>query len=191
MTVNIKFFGYIATSLDGYIARPNGKLDWLNDAAPKDSKEDYGYHKFMLSIDCVLMGRASFEKVASFPEWPYKDKRVFVLSRTMKEAPKDLEDYEIDFFNGAVERLAVELQTLGMRNVYVDGGMTLQSFIRAEMLDEIIITQLPILIGKGLALFTDCQKDIKLALISSQSFDSGFVQNRYRFTQQKGRYFDE
>ena len=191
MSVNIKFYGYIATSLDGFIARPNGKLDWLNDAAPKDSKEDYGYHQFMASVDCILMGRASFEKVASFPEWPYKDKRVFVLSRTMKDAPQDLEEYPIDFFNGAVERLAIELQTLGMRNVYVDGGITLQSFIRAEMLDEIIITQIPVLIGKGLELFTDFQKDIKLELIASQSYDSGFVQSRYRFIQQKGKFFDE
>ncbi len=97
--MNIVFAAYLASSLDGYIARLNGKLDWLESATDKDSKEDYGYLDFMASIDCVVMGRNSFEKVASFPEWPYQGKRVIVLSKTMKDAPEPL-THQVDFFNG-------------------------------------------------------------------------------------------
>lgn len=187
--MNIVFSAYIATSLDGYIARLNGQLDWLDNVSEKDSKEDYGYFNFMASVDCIVMGRNTFEKVASFPEWPYEGKRVIVLSKMMKEAPEHLAD-KVDFFNGKIELLAVELQNFGVRKVYVDGGLTIQSFINSKLLDEIIVTSTPILIGRGIALFGERTQDIKLELVGSQSYSSGFVQSHYRFNYPKGRFFD-
>ena len=189
--MNITFESYIATSLDGYIARLNGKLDWLDGATEKDSKEDYGYFDFMASIDCIVMGRSSFEKVASFPEWPYQGKRVIVLSKTMKDAPEPL-THKVDFFNGKVELLAVELQNLGLKKVYVDGGLTVQSFIDAKLLDAITITQIPVLIGRGIPLFAEksLSADIKMQLVKSQSYASGFVQSKYNIEYPKGRFFE-
>ncbi|WP_210330436.1 dihydrofolate reductase family protein [Aliikangiella sp. G2MR2-5] len=187
--MNITFSAYIATSLDGYIARPNGGLDWLDNSTDKDSKEDYGYHDFMTTVDCLVMGRSTFEKVASFPEWPYQGKRVIVISKKMNQAPAHLHD-RVEFFNGKVEQLVVELQSLGVRKVYVDGGFTIQSFINAGLLDEIIITQIPILIGKGISLFGDTKKDHKLKLLQSRKFDSGFVQSHYQFLPSSARFFD-
>ncbi len=187
--MNINFSVFIATSVDGYIARTNGKLDWLNNAAGKNTQEDYGYHQYLSKIDCIVMGRATFEKAASFPEWPYIGKRVIILSRTLNRVPEDLED-KVTLFSGEIELLAIELQNFGVRNVYVDGGMTIQSFIRAELIDEITITQIPVLIGKGLSLFGETLKDVRLSLLGSRSFKNGFVQSHYRIERYAAKYFD-
>ncbi|TQV87694.1 dihydrofolate reductase family protein [Aliikangiella coralliicola] len=187
--MDIKFTSFIATSLDGYIARLNGKLDWLNDAADKNSTEDYGYQNYIAAIDCIVLGRSSFEKTASFAEWPYQKKRVIVLSRTLKEPPEDFAD-KVAVFNGSIELLAVELQNQGIQRVYVDGGLTIQSFFKADLMDEITITQIPVLIGRGLPLFGEHSEDIKLTLLQSNSFPSGFVQSKYRVERQSSRYFD-
>ncbi|WP_444995455.1 dihydrofolate reductase family protein [Aliikangiella sp. IMCC44359] len=177
--MDITFSVFIASSLDGYIARPNGKLDWLEKSAIKGDTEDYGYQTFLRSVDCIVLGRNSFEKVASFSEWPYAGKRVVVLSKTLKEPPADFID-KIDVFGGSVELLAVELQHYRMSKVYVDGGLTIQSFLKFDLIDEITITQVPILIGRGIPLFGDLRDDIELELVSSHNFPSGFVQSQYR-----------
>ncbi len=187
--MNIEFSAFIATSLDGYIARPNGQLDWLENATEKDSKQDFGYFDFMRNVDCVVLGRNTFEKVVSFPEWSYKNQRVVVLSKTMKNAPNHLE-YPVDFFSGKVELLAVELQNLGVKKAYIDGGVTIQSFINAKLLDDIIVTQIPILIGRGISLFGKGFDDVKLELLKSNAFDNGFVQSHYKFKYSRGKFFD-
>lgn len=187
--MDIKFSVFIAISLDGFIARSNDQLDWLDAAGEKNSKEDYGYHQFLSSIDCIVMGRRTFEKVASFPEWPYTNKRVIILTKTLKKVPKDFDD-KVSLFNGNIELLAIELQSYGFKNIYVDGGITIQSFIRAELLNEITLTQIPIILGKGLPLFAEVSKDVKLKLISSQSYATGFVQSKYRVERYSAKYFD-
>lgn len=187
--MDITFSVFIATSLDGYIARLNGKLDWLNSAVPANSKEDYGYHQYMAKIDCIVIGRRSFEKVVSFPQWPYQGKRVIVLSKTLTQVPDDFED-KVTLFNSSIEQLVVELQNIKVRHVYVDGGLTIQSFIRAGLLNELTITHVPVLIGKGLPLFADVAKDVKLKLLHSRHFNSGFVQSHYLVERSPPRYFD-
>ena len=177
--MNITFSVFIAMSLDGYIARPNGKLDWLENAATNEENEDYGYHQFMSTVDCMVMGRKTFEKATSFSDWPYKGKQVIVLSKSLKAPPADFED-KIDVFSGQIELLAVELQHHGVRKVYVDGGLTIQSFLRAGLIDEITVTQVPVLIGRGVPLFGDLQEDTQLRLINSRAYPSGFVQSQYR-----------
>ncbi|MDH5432661.1 MAG: dihydrofolate reductase family protein [Gammaproteobacteria bacterium] len=186
--MNTKFIAFCAVSLDGFLARENGKLDWLEASADKESTEDYGYQKFLRAMDCIVMGRNTFEKVASFAQWPYVDKRVIVLSKKMQQIPSAFED-KISLFSGKVEELVVDLQSRGYKHIYIDGGKTIQSFIRAGVMDELIITQIPILINKGLPLFAEFSHDIKLKLTRSQSYPSGFVQSRYDIEHQS-RYYD-
>lgn len=178
--MDIRLSVFIATSLDGYIARYNGKLDFLEINSNKNKNEDLGYEAFYGSIDCIVMGRNTFEKVVSFPKWPYHNKRVIVLSRRWDQIPDAYIDLA-ELYSGKVELLTVELQNQGVRHVYVDGGITIQSFIQAELLNDITITTVPIILGKGLPLFGNTRNDIKLELLKSRSFDSGFVQAHYRF----------
>lgn len=170
---------FIAVSLDGNIARLNGNLDWLENAAPENDTEDYGYQKYISTVDCIVMGRKTFEKVASFSKWPYVGKRVIVVSRVLKEAPADFVD-KVETYGGKIQMLPVELQYQGVRKVYLDGGLTIQSFLRCGLIDEMTITQIPVLIGRGISLFGELNKDIKLKLMRSQSFASGFVQSHYQ-----------
>ena len=178
--MDIKISVFIAASLDGYIARYNGKLDWLETSSNNNKAEDYGYDDYYGSIDCIVMGRNTFEKVVAFPTWPYHNKRVIVLSRRWKQIPDQFAELA-ELYSGKVELLTVDLQNQGVRHVYVDGGITIQSFIQAELLSEITVTTVPIILGKGLPLFANTRGDMKLELIHSRSYDSGFVQAKYRF----------
>jgi len=187
--MDINFSVFIATSLDGFIARVNDKLDWLDEAGDKNSKEDYGYQKFIGGVDCMVMGRRTFEKVASFPEWPYQGRRVIVLSKSMKSLPEVFED-KVTLYSNHVEMLTVELQNSGVRQVYVDGGITIQSFIKAGLLNELTVTQIPVLLGKGIPLFGEVAKDVKLTLLESRSYPTGFVQSKYRVERYNDKYFD-
>ncbi|MET1254588.1 dihydrofolate reductase family protein [Aliikangiella maris] len=176
--MDIKFCVFVAASVDGYIARFNGKLDWIESVTKKDDIQDYGYHRFMDSIDCVVMGRHTFEKAVSFARWPYRGKRVIVLSRTLKEPPADFVE-RVDVFGGPIELLAVELQHWRVKKVFVEGGSVIQSFLSAELLDELIITKVPILIGQGIPLFGHLKNDVPLKLTGSQEFSNGFIQLTY------------
>lgn len=178
--MDIRLSVFIAMSLDGYIARYNGKLDWLETNSDKNNPEDYGYENFYGSIDCIVMGRNTFEKVVSFPKWPYHNKRVIVLSRRWKQIPDQFADLA-ELYSGKVELLTVDLQNQGVRHVYIDGGITIQSFMQAELLNDITITTVPVMLGKGLPLFSSTRGDIHLTLKNSRSFDSGFVQASYEF----------
>jgi len=178
--MNIRLSVFIATSLDGYIARLNGKLDWLEMNKDQRKDEDFGYQNFISSVDCIVMGRNSFEKAVSFPEWPYPNKRVIVLSRRWKQIPDQFADLA-ELYSGKVELLTVELQNQGVRRVYVDGGLTIQSFIQQGLLTDMTVTRLPILLGKGIPLFGNTDRDIELKLEKVKSFESGFVQSTYQF----------
>ncbi len=174
--MSVKVSVYIATSLDGFIARKNGDLDWL--PTPTEGGEDFGYAEFMSTIDHIVMGRNTFEKVLTFGGWHY-DKKVTVLtSQKLILAPE---------LNGKVEALHLpprelihELERRGVRHIYLDGGVTIQRFLREGLVDEMTITTIPVLIGEGLPLFGPLEKDIKLDLLAAHSFSNGMVQKKYR-----------
>lgn len=172
---------FIATSLDGFIARRNGSLDWLDEVnASVPPGEDCGYADFMGSVDLLVMGRGTFEKVLSFPEWPYGDKPVWVVSKSLTELPAHLpaavrlQDLE----PGALLALA---QDHGLHELYVDGGRLIRSFLRDGLVSEMTITTVPVLLGSGLPLFADDArgKDIALRLTASRAYPFGFVQSTY------------
>lgn len=173
--MSIKVSVYIATSLDGFIARKNGEIDWLTGG---ESGQDYGYAEFMSSIDHIVMGRNTYEKVLSFGGWPY-EKKVIVLTSRDLSIPPDLTD-RVEALSLAPPDLTAELERRGAAHVYLDGGQTIQRFLRAHLVDEMTITTIPILIGEGLPLFGSLEHDIKLELLKSSSFENGFVQNKYK-----------
>lgn len=177
----MKISVYIATSLDGFIARENGKLDWLpgSDGESDTSGEDYGYHEFMDSVDVLVMGRNTFETVLSFGiEWPYSEKRVIVLSSQPLQIPNDL-PATVESSSCAPAELIQKLSEEGFQRAYIDGGKTIQSFLNAGLIQDMIITRIPILIGSGIPLFGPIDKDRKLRHVDTRTFENGFVQSKY------------
>ncbi len=169
---------FIATSLDGFVAREDRALDWL--MKQPSTGEDYGYDGFMERMDGLIMGRGSYETVLGFETWPYS-KPVVVLSKTLTQTdvPDALKDKIRITASNPVEVMA-ELSAEGWKRAYVDGGKVVQSFIRAGLVEDILLTHVPILIGRGLRLFGDLAADIDLELVSSRAFKSGMVQSHYR-----------
>lgn len=176
----MKLSVFIAISLDGYIARENGSLDWLpgSDGQTAGDTGDYGYGAFFESVDTVVMGRHTFETVRGFGAWPYGDKHVVVLSRSLEELPEDL-PATVSLRNCTPKELVAELETAGARHLYVDGGKTIQDFLEAGLIDEMIITTIPILIGSGIPLFGRLGRDQELRHLETRSFKTGLVQSRY------------
>ncbi len=178
--MGIKCSVYIAASVDGFIARPDGDVDWLHRpeySAPEAG--DYGYEEFIASIDTLVMGRNSFEKVLSFSEWPYGEMPVVVLSSSGPVIPKELQD-RVTVQNAAPEEVVSRLSALGRRHLYIDGGITIQRFLRMGLIDEMTITRIPILLGDGIPLFGAIGTELQLEHIATNSYENGFVQNRYR-----------
>jgi dihydrofolate reductase len=171
---------YIATSLDGFISRRDGDIDWLNhfDALVPEG-EDLGYARFISSVDALVMGRNTFEQVLTFGTWPYGDTPVVVLSHQLKALPEDVPE-TVSLSADEPEKLVQRLSARGWHHLYVDGGLTIQSFLLAGLIDEIIITVIPILLGEGKPLFGPLAKDLELELVESKAFDFGFVQSKYR-----------
>jgi dihydrofolate reductase len=175
----IKVSVFIATSLDGYIARPDGDVSWLEDVDPFGEGDDGGFGQFFGSVDVLVMGRGTFEKVLEFDPWPYGTKPVIVLSKSLTEIPEKLRDrVRIDAStpHDLMEKLAGE----GFKKVYLDGGMVIQSFLREGLVDDMVLTVIPVLIGEGVPLFGDLEKDIKLRLLETRSWENGVVQSKYQ-----------
>ena len=184
---------FIATSLDGFIARLDGGIDWLPDAEtvgdaapPGEDTGDFGYAEFLASIDCLVMGRNSMEKVLSFPEWPYDGKRVVVLSTSLREAPAALAG-KVAMYSGSPTALVSSLAAKGDKRLYIDGGKTVQSFINESLITDLVITRLPILLGEGLPLFGKTPTDIHLKHIASKGYSNGFVQSKYEVIRTQNR----
>lgn len=173
---------YIATSLDGFIAKTDGSLDWLNAAnATVPEGEDCGYAQYMAGVDVILMGRKTFETVLSFGAWPY-DKPVYVLSRQWNALPAGA-PATAQLWKGSLPALSAHLAASGVRAAYVDGGQLIQSFINAQLLDAITITRIPVLLGSGLPLFgplADGCSTVAAQHLQTRSYDFGFVQSDYR-----------
>ena len=170
MTISI----FIGTSLDGFIARPNDDLDWL----PAGGGEPHGYDEFMASVDALVIGRKTFEKVLTFGDWPYGDKRVVVLS----SLPVDLSAVRggrVEQMSGTPAEIVSQLAASGAHHLYIDGGITIQRFLRAGLIERLIITRVPVLIGEGIPLFGSLPHDVRLQHISTRYFPSGLVQSEY------------
>jgi dihydrofolate reductase len=160
-------------SLDGFIARRNGDLDWL----PEDC-EPHGYDEFMASVDALVMGRNTFEKVLTFEQWPYGAKRVVVLS----SRPLDLSLAKggvVEQMAGAPAEIVARLAASGARHLYIDGGITVQGFLRAGLIQRLIVTRVPVLIGEGIPLFGSLPRDVRLRHVATRPYPSGIVQSEY------------
>lgn len=168
---------YIATSLDGFIARSNGDIEWLNEVDSL-SGEDYGYKEFISITDALVMGRNTFEKVMDFDKWPY-NLPVVVLSSRQIEIPEKFGKH-VSIMSGPPSDIVDRLSSDGYEHLYIDGGKTIQQFLRAGYIQKMIITRIPILIGDGIPLFGSLDKDLKLEHLSSKSFANGLVQSSYR-----------
>jgi len=178
--MSIKTSVYIATSLDGFIARKNGSLDWLDSANATVTKgEDCGYSTFMESVDVLVMGRNTYEKVLSFGEWPYANKHVVVLSRSKISFPVRLGN-KIENLSGTPKELCTILSNKGYKHLYIDGGITIQRFLAEGLIDEITVTIIPVILGAGIPLFGNLEKDINLKLIDNRSYEFGFTQSKYK-----------
>jgi dihydrofolate reductase len=164
---------FVGASVDGFIARPNGGLDWL----PSGGGEEHGYEAFMASVDALVIGRNTYETVLGFDAWPYGEKPVFVLStRPLPPAPA----------GAVVERMAGEpadivsrLAARGFRHAYVDGGITIQRFLRAGLIQRLVVTRVPVLIGSGIPLFGELPRDVRLRHVATRQYASGLVQSEY------------
>jgi len=169
---------FIATSLDGYIARKDGSLDWL-DRYSDVAAEDTSYTDFISRIDVIVMGRRTFEKVLTFGFWPYENMPVRVWSDTLKTLPEELAG-KAALITGTPAEVLAQLDREAFRRAYIDGGKTIQSFLGAGLLDEITVTQIPVLLGEGISLFGALTGDVSLKLQKSKTLPWGFVQNRYQ-----------
>ena len=165
---------FIGTSLDGFIARPDGAFDFL----PVDGGEPHGYTEFMASVDTIVIGRNTFNVVLPMKPWPYGEKCVVVLS----SHPLDLSGVvggKVEQMSGPPEEISAKLEASGARHLYVDGGITIQRFLRAGLIQRLIITRVPVLIGEGIPLFGALPHDIKLQHLGTKSYPSGLVSSEY------------
>ena len=164
---------FIGTSLDGFIARVNGAFDFL----PPGGGEPHGYEEFMATVDALVIGRKSFEAIRAFDPWPYGKKPVFALSSTpLGTAPVGA---VVERTSGAPAEIVSQLTARGIRHIYVDGGITIQRFLNAGLIQRLIITRVPVLIGTGIPLFGAVPSDIFLKHVGTRQYASGLVQSEY------------
>lgn len=169
---------FIATSIDGYIADKNGSIDWL-ESIPNPEGNDMGFGAVMEKVDAVVMGRTTYEKVLSFGiEWPYS-KHVYVLSTSIKDVPVDLSS-KVSILQGTPADILMDINHKGHHKLYIDGGRTVQDFLKADLIDELIITTLPLLLGGGFPLFGELPSRQSYLLVESKVFLNTIVQNRYK-----------
>ena len=166
---------YIATSLDGFIARSDGSLDWLDELT--DPEDDYGFEEFMKGIDALVMGRKTFETVKNFETWPYT-KPVFVLSSRIQELPEKLNG-KVEFMKGDPMDIVSKLNSKGFENLYIDGGETIQRFLKEGLIDEMIITTAPLILGEGIPLFNKLEGDIKFKCKDVEILNPYLVKHYY------------
>lgn len=167
---------YIAASIDGFIATTDGHIEWLS-AHPNPNNSDYGFSEFIENIDAVVMGRHSFEKVRTFGEWTYKEK-VFVLSSKLTEVPAELIG-KVEFISGPPREILSSINSMGFNNLYIDGGLVIQSLLAEDLIDELIVTRIPILLGSGIPLFGKLAEPLKFTHKSTKVYDNALVKSHY------------
>ncbi|MEJ2061551.1 MAG: dihydrofolate reductase family protein [Gammaproteobacteria bacterium] len=166
---------FVATSLDGFIARTNGELDWL----PDDSDEDYGFQAFLDSVDALIMGRHTYEQVLRFGVWPYDETPVIVLSTGQLDIAPHLSG-TVESMSASPQEVIERLAERGAGHVYVDGGQTIQGFLAAGLVQQFTVTRVPILLGRGIPLFGALPHDVRLHHVDTRAFPDGLVQSRYK-----------
>jgi dihydrofolate reductase len=177
---------FIATSADGYIATDDGGVEWLESVGNPDvdmgELADMGFGSYIADVDCMVMGRKCMEKISSFnltPEqWPYGDRRIIVLSNTVVEPPANLID-KVEMYSGDIPTLISQLEKSGFKHAYIDGGTTITAFINLQLINELIVTLAPVLLGGGLPLFGKTYKQIKLGDAQAKAFPNDFIQIKY------------
>jgi dihydrofolate reductase len=178
--VTITVSAFIAASLDGFIATPDGGIAWLDEAnAAVPTGEDCGYQAFMNTVDTLVVGSRTFQQVLTFDEWPYRNKRVIVLSQHGHNLPDTLPP-DVSVSSEEPPALVDRLRSASVRHVYIDGGITIQRFLRADLVNTITITVIPVLLGAGKPLFGSLDSMVKLTHISTTTYSFGFVQSKYR-----------
>jgi len=168
--VKVRLAVLVGVSLDGYIARADGGLDWLEPF----QGEEHGYAEFLTAVDALVIGRGTYDTVLGFPEWPYLRKRVIVCtSRPANPAHGE------ELWPGPPRVLAERLDREGVRSVYLDGGALVSNFLREGLVDELTINVVPLVLGGGRPLFASGLPELPLRLLEAKSFPSGLVQLRY------------
>jgi len=168
---------FIATSLDGYIADANGGIGWL-DTIPEINKIDTGYNAFNSQIDAIVMGRKTFETVCSFDnDWPYK-KPVFVVSHSLSKIPNKYKDH-VKLLKGTIQEIIQQIHRQELFRLYIDGGGLIQSFLKEDLIDEMVITIIPVLLGSGISLFSDLPQTLEFECKKSSLFLDAVVQNHF------------
>jgi dihydrofolate reductase len=164
---------FVGTSLDGFIARANGDFDFLFPSG----NEPHGYDEFMATVDALVIGRRTYAKVLTFEMWPYGAKPVFVLStQTLHPAPSGA---VVERLAGAPAEIVSHLGARGVEHVYVDGGITVQRFLAAGLIQRLVVTRVPVLIGAGIPLFGAVPHDIVLRHVGTRQYAGGLVQSEY------------
>ena len=173
----VKVSVFVGVSVDGFIARPDGSLDFLDTGGGES--EGHGYEEFIATIDTLVMGRNTFETVLGFKAWPYGKRRVVVLSTR----PVDLSTIKrgvVEQMSGEPAEIVSRLGAGGARHLYVDGGVTIQRFLHAGLVDRLIVTSVPVLIGQGIPLFGPLPGDIRLEHVATRTYSGALVQSEYR-----------
>ena len=170
MTISV----FVGTSVDGFIARLNDDLDFL----PEGGGEPHGYNEFIAGVDAIVMGRKTFEKVLTFEAWPYGDKRVVVLSSRAVDLSAAVGGV-VEQMAGSPSEIVSQLAASGAHHLYIDGGITIQEFLRAGLIQSLIITRVPVLIGEGIPLFGSLPRDVRLRHVATRHYPSGLVQSEY------------
>lgn len=169
----MKISVFVGTSVDGFMARPDGALDFL----PTGGGEPHGYSEFIATVDALVIGRKTYEVVLAFDEWPYGDKAVIVLStQALATAPAGA---KVERMSGNPQEIASQLAARGIQHVYVDGGLTIQGFLRAGLVQRLTITRVPVLIGSGIPVFGAIARDIALKHVATHQYASGLVKSEY------------
>lgn len=175
MKLRPKFNVFIAISLDGYIAGPNDELDWLESENLKISGEDFGYQKFSSQMDVILMGKNTYKIVSEFPKWPYAGKKLIVYSSSLTTATQE----DVEIFAGSIQELIDKLNNEQVKNVYVDGGITISNLLNMNIIDTLTISLIPIILGTGKRLFNDIKATHNLKLETTKTYPNGLVQLVY------------
>ena len=164
---------FVGVSVDGFLARKNHTFDFLDHGG----NVPHGFEQFMKSVDALVMGRKTYDVVRVFEPWPYGDKPVFVLSRRRLKPAKS--GVVVERLSGPPKTIVSRLEARGFRHLYIDGGLTIQRFLRAGAINRLIVSRVPVLIGKGIPLFGPVQRDILLKHVRTRHFPGGLVQTEY------------
>jgi dihydrofolate reductase len=165
---------FVGTSVDGFIARSNHELDFL----PENGGEPHGYREFIATVDVLVIGRNTFDKVLTFDQWPYDDMRVVVLTHRAMDT-STLSGAHVERMSGPPPEIVNRLAASGAQHAYIDGGITVQQFLRAGLIQRLIITRVPVLVGQGIPLFGSLPRDVRLRHVATQSYASGLVKSEY------------